>query len=127
MSGPWWAVALGALVGAPSRYLLDSAVSARLGRSWPWGTLAVNLLGSAAAGLLAGLGASGHVGPGIATLLGVGVLGSFTTASALAVEAVALDRVGRRRDAAGYVALSVGLGVLLAGAAFYGAGGGTGS
>lgn len=118
MTGPWWAVALGALVGAPSRYLLDSAVSARLGRSWPWGTLVVNLLGSAAAGVLAGLVVSDRVGAGVATLLGVGVLGSFTTASTLAVEAVALGSDGRCRDAAGYVALSVCVGVLLAYAGF---------
>jgi CrcB protein len=126
VTGPWWAVALGALVGAPGRYLLDSALRARLGDAWPWGTLAVNLLGSSAAGVLAGLAASGRAGPGVVTLLGAGLLGSFTTASALAVEAVALVSVARRRDAVTYVAASVALGVLLAAAGFY-CSGGTGS
>lgn len=70
------AVAAGALAGAPCRYLLDRAIGS------PWGVLLVNLLGSAAAGVLVGL-APGSL---LLTLLGVGFLGSFTTASTLAWE-----------------------------------------
>ena len=77
---PELAVAAGAAVGAPARYLLDRAVSARLGRRLPWGILAVNLLGCAAAGLLVGLTRDDL----LTTLVGVGFLGSFTTASTLA-------------------------------------------
>ena len=72
---PELAVGLGAAVGAPARYLLDAA----LGRQ-PWGILAVNLLGSLLAGLVLGVSPGGTV----QTLLVVGVLGSFTTASTLA-------------------------------------------
>lgn len=68
------AVAAGAAAGAPCRYLLDRAVGT------PWGVLVVNLVGSAAAGLLVGLAPSSLV----LTLLGVGFLGSFTTASTVA-------------------------------------------
>jgi CrcB protein len=77
---PELAVAAGAAVGAPARYLLDRAVSARLGRRLPWGILVVNLLGCAAAGLLVGVAPAAL----LATLVGVGFLGSFTTASTLA-------------------------------------------
>lgn len=77
---PELAVAAGAVLGAPARYLLDRAVSARLGRRLPWGILVVNLLGCAAAGLLVGLAPVAL----LTTLLGVGFLGSFTTASTLA-------------------------------------------
>lgn len=77
---PELAVAAGAAAGAPARYLLDRAVTARLGRRLPWGILVVNLLGCAAAGLLVGIAPAALV----VTLVGVGFLGSFTTASTLA-------------------------------------------
>ena len=52
--------ALGGL-GAVARLMLDGAVSARAGRGFPWGTLAVNLTGSFALGVLAGATVSGTV------------------------------------------------------------------
>lgn len=75
---PALAVALGAALGAPARYLLDRALTSRSddGR----GVLAVNLIGCLLAGLLAGGGPSDPV----ARLVGVGILGSFTTASTVA-------------------------------------------
>ena len=104
----WLAVAFGAAAGAPCRYLLDTAV----GRP-PWGILLVNLLGSLVAGVLAGLALD--AGP-VLSLLGVGFLGAFTTASTLAADVLALTAAGRRRDAALDLALSIGPGILLAGA-----------
>ena len=73
------AVAAGAAAGAPCRYLLDRAIGT------PWGVLVVNLVGSAAAGLLVGLAPSSLV----LTLLAVGFLGSFTTASTVAWDVLA--------------------------------------
>ncbi len=84
-------VALGASVGAPARYVVGRALP-----SLP-ATLLVNLLGSFAVGLFAGLG------PRPYALLGIGLCGAFTTYSAFAVEAVSLSR-GR---AAAYVVVSV--------------------
>lgn len=110
----WWAVAVGAACGAPCRYLLDAAVSSRLGRDRPWGTLSVNLLGSAAAGLLAGVSVHADLGATLATLLGAGFLGAFTTASAFAFEVVSLAEASNRRDAVLVVLLSVGVGLALA-------------
>lgn len=104
----WLAVALGAALGAPCRYLLDRAV----GRP-PWGTLLVNLLGSLAAGVLAGLAL--EAGP-VVSLLGVGFLGAFTTASTLAADVLSLNADGRRREAVLDLVLSVGPGLVLAGA-----------
>jgi CrcB protein len=104
------AVALGAVRGAPARYLLDRAVLRRVGSRLPWGILAVNLLGCAAAGLLVGVTSSEL----LLTLVGVGFLGSFTTASTLAWDVLVL---GRRslRSAGLLLALHVGPGVVLAG------------
>ena len=111
----WWAVALGAAVGAPCRYLLDALV-ARRGPRLPWGTVAVNLLGSAAAGLLAGVAASRTVPEPVLALLATGFLGAFTTASTLAWQVVSLVADGARRDAALLVVVHVVPGVGLAGA-----------
>ena len=91
-------VALGGALGAASRYLVERAVSRRRGE--PWGTFAVNVSGSFLLGLLLGLAPSDD----IVTVLGVGVLGSYTTFSAYAVEVV--------RGARLYAVASVVVGVL---------------
>ena len=105
------AVAAGAALGAPARYLLDTALRARLGDRLPWGTLAVNLSGSAAAGLVAGL----RPGALLTALLAVGFLGAFTTASTLAAELVERLRSGWACTA-GLLLLHAVPGLLLAGA-----------
>ena len=46
------AVLAGGMIGAPVRYLVDRAVQARHDSVFPWGTLAVNLAGSAVLGFL---------------------------------------------------------------------------
>lgn len=96
------AVALGAAAGAPARYLLDAAVSSRSrSRSrLPLGILAVNLLGCLAAGVLAGAEPSSTT----VRLVGLGFLGSFTTASTLAWDVIA---VGARSRRAGAVLLAL--------------------
>ncbi len=106
-------VALGALLGAPARYLVDVGLSRRLGNRLPWGILVVNLVGSAAAGLLVGASASDRVD----SLVGLGFLGSFTTASTLAWDVLAV--AGRsRREGALLLALHVVPGLALAGLGF---------
>lgn len=114
----WWAVALGALLGAPSRYLVGVAVNARFAPQRPWGTVTVNLLGSGAAGLLTGLAAPRGVDDTVVALVGIGFLGAFTTASTFAVEVLDLAESGRRRDAGLIVTLSIVLGIALAFGAF---------
>jgi CrcB protein len=108
----WLLIALGGALGAASRYLVDIAVTARLGDRLPWGTLAVNLTGSAAFGLLTGQSASGTV----MSLLGAGFCGAFTTASALAWETVALAERGWPLRAVANLGLSVMIGLALAAA-----------
>ncbi|HVY02750.1 MAG TPA: CrcB family protein, partial [Caulobacterales bacterium] len=48
------AVALGAMIGAPSRFFLSGLVARRLGETFPWGTMAVNLSGALLIGVAAG-------------------------------------------------------------------------
>jgi CrcB protein len=98
-------VAAGGAAGSVARYLVGLA-AAGLGAGFPWGTLAVNVLGSALVGLAAGLGASGDA----RLLLVTGFLGGFTTFSAFSLDAVGL--AGRSPLLAGlYVLGSVGLGL----------------
>lgn len=106
----WLAVAAGAAVGAVARHLLDRAVGRRHDGPFPLGILAVNLLGS----LLAGVVAGAAPGPEVTALLSVGLLGGFTTASTLAVDVLRLLEGGHPRAAVLDVVLSVGPGLALA-------------
>ena len=81
-------VALGGAVGSAARYGVGLAAARWLGAGFPWGTLAVNALGGLAMGVLAA-----RVGPGdehLRLLLGVGLLGGFTTFSAFSIETIRL-------------------------------------
>jgi fluoride exporter len=82
--GPWplLLVASGGAVGSVLRYLLSMQAALHLGAGFPWGTLAVNVIGSAAIGLLGGLGLDGEW----RLLLVTGLLGGFTTFSAFSLE-----------------------------------------
>ena len=80
-------------VGAMARFLLDGAVSSRLARRFPFGTLAVNLSGSFAMGVLVGLA----LDDGAYDVLGTGLIGAFTTFSTWALESHRLAEDGQLR------------------------------
>ncbi len=96
-------VALGGAAGSVLRYLLSLAIPAA---AFPWPTLAVNLLGSAAIGVAAGLGLQGEA----RLLVVTGFLGGFTTFSAFSLETATLAERSPAL-AALYVLSSVGLGL----------------
>lgn len=93
----WWVV-LGAVVGAPARYLVDRMVQSVHRTVWPWGTTMINLSGSLVLGILTGAG----IAPTGMLLLGVGFCGSFTTWSSAAYEVTALWRQRHRPHAISY-------------------------
>ena len=94
--------ALGFVVLAVAGTLLRAATAQRFNSpTWPWATLAVNVLGSFALGLLAGTGNP------VMTAAGIGGLGSLTTLSTLAMELTTLPRP--RAVAYAAVILTLGL------------------
>lgn len=103
-------VAAGGLVGAPSRYLLDRAVSTRIESELPWGTFVINVTGSLLLGLLTGLALAGPLPDLGKALLATGFCGAYTTFSTFTFETVRLLEDGRVLEAAGNVAGSVALG-----------------
>lgn len=80
-----------------------------LSSDFPWGTLAVNVIGGFVAGLLTGwlLGRSAGATDPATLFLMTGVLGGFTTFSAFSVEAVLMFQRGQQAGAFAYVLASV--------------------
>lgn len=112
-------VALGGGIGAWARYAMGRLIGPT---DFPYATLTINVLGSFAMGLLAGWlarhGSTGNLGGETwRLLLGVGLLGGFTTFSAFSLDAALLSERGQLTLAALYIAVSVGaaLGGLFAG------------
>ena len=86
----WFAVAVLGGAGAVGRLALDAAVSERAGDAFPWGTLAVNLSGAFALGVLVGADVAGDA----LLLAGTALLGSYTTFSTWMLESHRLGEDG---------------------------------
>lgn len=104
----WLLVGLGAAVGAPARYLTDRLIQARHDSVFPWGTLAVNVVGCLVLGGLAGT--AGRLSPGLTATLGTGFCGALTTYSTFSYETLRLVETRARLYALANVLLSVVLG-----------------
>ncbi len=102
-------IAVGLLggAGAVGRVLLDGAVSRRLGRRFPYGTLAVNISGSLVLGLLVGAG----LGADADRLLGTGLLGAYTTFSTWMLDSHRLADDRQPGRGALNIVLSLALGI----------------
>lgn len=112
-----FAVMIGGALGAGARYLVGGAFLRLAGPGFPWGTLAVNLIGGLLMGVLVGVLARASAGGEQARLvLGVGVLGGFTTFSAFGLETWLMIERGQGGIAFAYVAASVVGAVALTGA-----------
>lgn len=108
-------VFVGAMIGAPLRYLTDRTVQVRHDTAFPWGTFMVNAVGCLILGGLVGAGLA-LPGPMLA-LLGTGLCGGLTTYSTFSYETVKLVEQRAYFYAAMNVLISVltGLGAVLVG------------
>lgn len=112
------AIGVGGAVGSVLRYWLSTAVYTAAGRGFPYGTLAVNVIGSLAMGLLFVVFVERLTEAAVwrAALL-TGVLGGFTTFSAFSIETFNLLEQGEPLKAVANAVLSV---VLCVGATWLG-------
>jgi CrcB protein len=106
----WLGVMLIGGVGAVARLTVDKAVSRRVSRPFPFGTLAVNISGAFLLGFLGGLALSPH----LALLAGTAFVGSYTTFSTWMLETQRLAEERQLVSAAANIGVSVALGLLAA-------------
>ncbi len=107
-------VMTGGAIGTAARFLTGRTALALFGPAYPWsGTLAVNLVGGFAMGVLAGILARTGGSEQWRLFVGVGVLGGFTTFSAFSLDVVTLAERGAVATALGYALVSV-IGAVLA-------------
>lgn len=120
LSGPhrmtiFAAVVFAGAVGVALRYLLDAGITRHLGDNFPWSTFIINIVGAFALGFVVTV-LTNHAGEWevVRPALSIGLLGGFTTFSALAVEAVDLMDDGRMGRAVVYVVGTNSLGIAAA-------------
>jgi fluoride exporter len=105
-------VALGAGLGGALRHGVNVGAARLLGTEWPYGTFAVNVIGSLVMGLIAGyLARRGHASQVVLLFLTTGVLGGFTTFSAFSLDVAVLYERGHLGLTALYLGGSVGLSI----------------
>ena len=106
----WVGVLVAGGFGAVLRFLVDGAVARRAARSFPFGTLVVNISGAALLGVLGGLALSRHA----ALLADTAFVGSYTTFSTWMLETQRLSEERQLRSAVANIVASIVLGIAAA-------------
>lgn len=103
-------VILGSALGGMARYFISGFVARRVGETFPWGTLFINVSGAFLIGIFGALAeddASIFASPNPWLFAVTGFLGCYTTVSSFSLQSLSLARGGERGRAAGYVGISV--------------------
>lgn len=105
-------VAIGGALGSVGRFWLNGIISDRIGSTFPWGTLLINIIGSLVIGIIGALavpeGRLDSASRAFATLfLMIGVCGGFTTFSSFSLQTLHLLREGQWLYAGSYILFSV--------------------
>jgi CrcB protein len=109
-------IGLGGALGTMSRYLIDGWAQRLMGTAFPYGTVAINVVGSFLLVVLMHVGMTkGLIAADLRVVLGAGVLGGFTTYSAFNYESIRLFQQGSMLLGALNIGVTV-IGCLLAGA-----------
>lgn len=109
-------VGLAGSAGACARFLISEAIAAWRATGFPWGTLIVNITGSALLGAVAGLVIFGDASGSLLSVAGAGFCGGYTTFSTASVDTWRLLGAGRYWSALGNAAGTLALTVLAGGA-----------
>ena len=112
MIGGLISVVFGSVLGAVARYFISGFVARRVGETFPWGTLLVNVSGALAIGILGGLArepSSLFARPDSWLFAVTGFLGAYTTVSSFSLQTLSLARDGEGTRAVLYVVFSVAL------------------
>ena len=103
-------VVLGSMLGGMARYFISGFVARRVGETFPWGTLIINVSGAFLIGIFGALAlddASIFASPDPWLFAVTGFLGCYTTVSSFSLQSLSLARDGERGRAAFYVGISV--------------------
>ncbi|SEM78960.1 fluoride efflux transporter CrcB [Halomonas caseinilytica] len=120
----WLLVVLGGALGGMARLAVTELTALWWGRTFPWGTLVVNLGGTLGIGALAALVGWPEAGAVGWTFLAVGVLGGFTTVSSFSLQTLTLFQEGRKNAALLNIMATLVPGVAMAGLGWWAVGGG---
>lgn len=106
------AIVVGSVLGGCARYFVSGVIARRLGETFPWGTMTINVTGAFLIGIFGALAT--HPGSVLAApnpcLFAVtGFLGCYTTVSSFSLQTLTLARNGEPVHALGNVVFSVGL------------------
>jgi CrcB protein len=107
-------VVLGSVLGGTARYFISGVIARRVGETFPWGTLVINVSGAFLIGVFGALArdnASLFAAPDPWLFAVTGFLGCYTTVSSFSLQTLALARGGQSGRAVGYVAISVALSI----------------
>lgn len=114
-------IVLGSILGGVARYFLSGVIARRVGETFPWGTLFINVSGAFLIGIFGGMAedhASMMAAPDPWLFAVTGFLGCYTTVSSFSLQTLSLARDGESTRALGYVVISVALSLVAAAAGF---------
>ncbi|WP_166350530.1 fluoride efflux transporter CrcB [Bradyrhizobium barranii] len=106
------AIVIGSVLGGCARYFVSGAIARRLGETFPWGTMTINITGAFLIGIFGALAThpgSIFAAPNPWLFAVTGFLGCYTTVSSFSLQTLTLARNGEPMHALGNVVFSVGL------------------
>ncbi|APG14103.1 protein CrcB [Bradyrhizobium japonicum] len=106
------AIVVGSVLGGCARYFVSGAIARRLGETFPWGTMTINITGAFLIGIFGALAThpgSIFAAPNPWLFAVTGFLGCYTTVSSFSLQTLTLARNGEPMHALGNVVFSVGL------------------
>lgn len=106
------AIVAGSVLGGCTRYFVSGVIARRLGETFPWGTMTINVTGAFLIGIFGALAThpgSVFAAPNPWLFAMTGFLGCYTTVSSFSLQTLTLGRNGEPAHALGNVVFSVGL------------------